>query len=51
MLVTNPIKSKIKGKLKLYPVQRKYVLSELKEDLKKLKEKYRVEIERWGLEV
>lgn len=50
-LLTAPMKSKTKRKLKLSPEQRKYVLSELGEDMKKLKEKYGVEIERWGLEV
>ncbi|MGD1714634.1 sulfotransferase family protein [Dapis sp. BLCC M172] len=52
MLVTRPMKStKIKHKFKLSPEQREFVLSELEEDLKKLKSKYGVAIEKWGLEV
>lgn len=52
MLVTSPMKStKAKDKFKLSPEQREFVLSELKEDLKKLKDKYGVNIERWNLEV
>ena len=52
VLVTRPLKStKAKDKFKLSPEQRKFILSELKEDLKKQKEKYGVAIERWNLEV
>lgn len=50
MLVTNPLKStNKKDKFKLSPEQREFVLSELEEDLQKLKEEYGVAIERWSL--
>ncbi len=38
-------------KFELSPEQREYILSELEEYMKKLKEKYGVAIERWGFEV
>ena len=50
-LITRPMKSKTKANFKLSPEQGEYVLSELKEDMKKLKEKYGVNIERWNLGV
>lgn len=37
--------------LKLSPVQKAYVLEELKPDLRQLRDKYRVDIDSWGIEV
>lgn len=52
MLVTHQMKStNAKDKFQLSPEQLEFVLSELKEDLRKLKDKYGVNIERWNLEV
>ena len=41
----------IEGKFKLSPAQRDFILSELREDLRKLSLVYGVDVSRWGIEV
>lgn len=50
-IVKKPFLLKGDKKFVLSPEQREYILSELEEDMKKLKEKYGVASARWGFEV
>ena len=50
-MVTNPMKKKIKSYFKLSPEQRKFVFNELKEDLIRLKTKYKFDLSKWGIDI
>ena len=50
-IVTTPMKKKIKSNFKLSPEQREFVFNELKEDLIKLKTKYKLDISKWGIDI
>ncbi len=50
-MVTSPMKKKIQSNFKLSPEQRKFVFNELKEDLIRLKTKYKFDLSKWGIDI
>ena len=45
------MKKKIQSNFKLSPEQRKFVFNELKEDLIRLKTKYKFDLSKWGIDI